>query len=82
MALRFIPGPMAAPRPSPEPRARSPKAPSRVPALIRWPGHVKPGSVSHGIISGLDWFPTPVCAAGNPNINEQLLKGVDLSGQK
>lgn len=51
----------------------------RVPAIIRWPGHVKPGTVSNGIISGLDWFPTLVAAAGNPNINEQLLKGVALA---
>ncbi len=50
----------------------------RVPAIIRWPGHVKPGSVENGIISGLDWLPTLAAAAGNPNITEQLLKGVKL----
>jgi arylsulfatase A-like enzyme len=50
----------------------------RVPAIIRWPGHVKPGSVENGIFSGLDWFPTLVAAAGNPNISDQLLKGVKL----
>jgi arylsulfatase len=50
----------------------------RVPAIIRWPGHVKAGSVENGIISGLDWFPTLVAAAGNPNITDQLLKGVKL----
>ena len=50
----------------------------RVPAIIRWPGHVKPGSVENGIISGLDWFPTLVHAAGNPDITNQLLKGVKL----
>jgi arylsulfatase A-like enzyme len=52
----------------------------RVPAIIRWPGHVKPGSVENGIISGLDWFPTLLAAAGNPNITDQLLKGVNLGG--
>ena len=52
----------------------------RVPAIIRWPGHVKPGSVESGIISGLDWLPTLAAAAGNPNITEQLLKGVKLGG--
>jgi arylsulfatase len=52
----------------------------RVPAIIRWPGHVKPGSVENGIFSGLDWLPTLTAAAGNPNITEQLLKGVDLGG--
>ena len=52
----------------------------RVPAIIRWPGHVKPGSVENGIFSGLDWLPTLAAAAGNPNITEQLLKGVNLGG--
>ena len=50
----------------------------RVPAIIRWPGHVKPGSVENGIISGLDWLPTLSAAAGNSNITDQLLKGVKL----
>ena len=53
----------------------------RVPAMIRWPGHVKPGTVENGIISGLDWLPTLAAAAGNPDITEQLLKGVNLCGQ-
>jgi arylsulfatase A-like enzyme len=50
----------------------------RVPALIRWPGRIKPGSVENGMFSGLDWFPTLVAAAGNPNITDQLLKGIRL----
>jgi arylsulfatase A-like enzyme len=50
----------------------------RAPAIIRWPGHIKPGTVSNGIISGLDWFPTLVAAAGNPAITDQLLKGQAL----
>jgi arylsulfatase A-like enzyme len=50
----------------------------RVPAIIRWPGHVKPGTVENGMFSGLDWYPTFVAAAGNPNISEQLLNGVKL----
>lgn len=50
----------------------------RVPAMIRWPGHVKPGTVENGIFSGLDWLPTLAAAAGNPNITEQLLQGVNL----
>jgi arylsulfatase A-like enzyme len=52
----------------------------RVPAIISWPGHVKPGSIENGIISGLDWFPTLLAAAGNPDITNQLLKGVNLGG--
>ncbi len=50
----------------------------RVPAIIRWPGKVKPGTVENGIFSGLDWLPTLTAAAGNPNIKDQLLKGVQL----
>jgi arylsulfatase len=50
----------------------------RVPAIIRWPGQVKPGTVENGIFSGLDWLPTLAAAAGNPDITEQLLKGVKL----
>ena len=38
----------------------------RVPAIIRWPGKIKPGTVENGIFSGLDWFPTLAAAAGNP----------------
>ncbi len=52
----------------------------RVPALIRWPGKVPTGKVENGIFSGLDWFPTFVAAAGDPNITDELLKGKDLGG--
>ena len=50
----------------------------RVPAIIRWPGKIKPSTVENGIFSGLDWLPTLAAAAGNPNITDQLLKGVKL----
>lgn len=50
----------------------------RVPCIARWPGHIKPGTVENGIFSGLDWFPTLMAAAGNPDITDQLLKGVKL----
>jgi arylsulfatase len=50
----------------------------RVPTIARWPGHIKAGTVENGLFSGLDWFPTLLAAAGNPNITEQLLKGVKL----
>jgi arylsulfatase A-like enzyme len=50
----------------------------RVPAIIRWPGHVPADSVQNGIFSGLDWLPTFVAAAGNPDITNQLLKGVKI----
>jgi arylsulfatase A-like enzyme len=47
----------------------------RVPALIRWPGVVKPGSLFTDIFAGEDWLPTLLAAAGDANIKEELLKG-------
>jgi len=52
----------------------------RVPAILRWPGKVPAGKVENGLISGLDWFPTFLAAAGDPNIVEELKKGKDLNG--
>ena len=54
----------------------------RVPAIVRWPGHVKPDSVENGIFSGLDWLPTLADAAGNPDITKQLLQGVTLGDRQ
>jgi arylsulfatase A-like enzyme len=54
----------------------------RVPCIVRWPGHIKPGRVENGIVSGLDWFPTLCAAAGNPDITKQLLDGVTLDGRE
>jgi arylsulfatase A-like enzyme len=50
----------------------------RVPALLRWPGKVPAGKVENGVFSGLDWFPTLVAAAGNPNIADELKKGKQM----
>ncbi len=50
----------------------------RAPAMIRWPGHVPAGVVQNGIVSGLDWLPTFVAAAGNPGIGDELLKGKQI----
>jgi len=47
----------------------------RVPALLRWPGHVPAGRIENGLVSGLDWFPTLVAAAGDPNIVDELRRG-------
>jgi len=53
----------------------------RVPCMVRWPGVIKPGTVSNEIISHMDWLPTLVAGAGEPNIKEKLLKG-HRAGQK
>ncbi len=47
----------------------------RVPALVRWPGHIEAGSICNEIVSGMDWLPTFLAAAGNPNVKTELLKG-------
>ena len=47
----------------------------RAPMIIRWPGKIPAGKVVNEIISGLDWFPTFVAAAGDPNIVEELKAG-------
>ena len=52
----------------------------RVPAVIRWPGHIKPDSVSNEIVSGLDWMPTLLAAAGDPDVKQRLLKGYTVGG--
>jgi len=52
----------------------------RVPAFIRWPGHIKPDTVSNEIVSGQDWLRTLVAAAGDPNVKEKLLKGYHVGG--
>jgi arylsulfatase len=50
----------------------------RAPAIVRWPGKVPAGKIENQLMSGLDWFPTFVAAAGNPNIVEELTKGKQL----
>ncbi|MBM7061928.1 arylsulfatase [Pseudomonas sp. UL073] len=47
----------------------------RVPALVRWPTHIKANSVSNEVMSAQDWVPTLMSAAGVPDVKEQLLKG-------
>jgi arylsulfatase len=47
----------------------------RVPCFIRWPSKIQAGSVSNEIVSGMDWLPTFLAAAGVPDIKEKLLQG-------
>ncbi|MDE1180951.1 arylsulfatase [Paraburkholderia sp.] len=53
----------------------------RVPAMIRWPGKIKPNTVSRQMMSGLDWFPTLLAAAGDTGISDRLLKGGAIGGK-
>ena len=47
----------------------------RVPAMVRWPGHIKPGSVSNEIVAHHDWLPTLLAIAGDTEVKDKLLKG-------
>jgi len=50
----------------------------RVPCAIRWPGVIKPGTVSNDIYAHEDMLPTLLAAAGVPDVKEQLLKGMKV----
>ena len=47
----------------------------RVPSMVRWPGKIEAGSVSNEIMHHMDWLPTFLAAAGEPDVKEKLLKG-------
>ena len=47
----------------------------RVPSMVRWPGKIKPASISNEIMHHMDWLPTFVAAAGDPDIKSKLKKG-------
>ena len=52
----------------------------RVPCMIRWPGHIKPGTEANGIQNHEDLFVSLAAAAGLPNLKEDLLKGYKMNG--
>jgi len=53
----------------------------RVPCMIRWPGRIKPGEVSNETISGLDWLPTLMAVAGDPDIKQKLLNSYTVGNK-
>jgi arylsulfatase len=53
----------------------------RVPAAVRWPGHIKPGQWSNAIMHHMDWLPTFLAAAGEPDVKEKLLAGHKAMGR-
>src|SRR6476660_5922669 len=52
----------------------------RVPAMVRWPGHIKPDSVSNELVAHLDWLPTLLAIAGDTQVKDELLKGYKVGG--
>ena len=47
----------------------------RVPAMVRWPSKIEAGQISNEIMHHMDWLPTFLAMAGEPNIKEELLDG-------
>jgi arylsulfatase A-like enzyme len=54
---------------------------SRVPSMVRWPGRIAAGTVSNDIMSNLDWMPTLLAAAGEPNITDKLQEGYEAGDE-
>lgn len=53
----------------------------RVPAMVRWPGTIEPGSICNEVMSGMDWMPTFLAAAGEEDVPEKLLSGYSANGK-
>ena len=51
----------------------------RVPCAVRWPGTIKPGSISNEVVHHMDWLPTFLAAAGKTDIKSDLLDGYTSS---
>ena len=47
----------------------------RVPAMVRWPGHIKAGTWSNEIMHHMDWLPTFLAIAGEPDVKAKLKTG-------
>jgi len=54
----------------------------RVPSLVRWPGVIKPGTVTNELMSHNDWIPTLASIAGEPDIVNKLKKGYTANGKQ
>ena len=54
----------------------------RAPLVVRWPGHIKPGTVKNQMVSSLDWLPSLVNVAGGPKGDElkKQIEGGKYSG--
>ena len=72
---------MVAPRPTAEKRPPALKVHSVFPALIRWPGVIKPGTVISEFFAHEDFLPTFAAAAGEPDIVAKVAKGYNAGNK-
>ncbi len=54
----------------------------RVPAMVRWPGHIPEGVILNDMMSHEDWVPTFMAAAGQPDVADQLKAGTTVNGRE
>lgn len=54
----------------------------RVPLMMRWPNKIEANSISNEIISGMDFLPTFLAAAGDDKVKEKLLEGYKVGKKK
>jgi arylsulfatase len=54
----------------------------RVPMMVRWPGQIEAGAVSNEIIAMMDWLPTFLAAAGDPDVKEKLKAGMRVGSTR
>ena len=52
----------------------------RVPSMVRWPGQIKPGTVTNELMAHLDWMPTLASIAGEPDLVNKLKQGYTANG--
>ena len=52
----------------------------RVPCLVRWPGVIRPGTITNEMMSHNDWIPTLAAIAGEPDIVNKLRNGYTANG--
>ena len=52
----------------------------RVPCLVRWPGAIRPGTITNELMSHNDWIPTLCSIAGEPDIVNKLKAGYTANG--
>jgi arylsulfatase len=53
----------------------------RVPSMVRWPGKIEAGTWSNEIMHHMDWLPTFLAAAGEPDVKKKLLTGHSAMGR-
>ncbi|KFF07304.1 arylsulfatase [Flavobacterium reichenbachii] len=53
----------------------------RVPCIVRWPGVIKPGTITNELMSHNDWMPTLASIAGEPDLIKKLLTGYSANGK-